>query len=243
MSPSTAPDTSKQSATISELSALLVTWKNPATGRYYLMGTLRLTHKAYSFRYFRRVKQDQNFRPIIGFSDLAKHYESSVLFPMFSSRLMSARRTDRPKWLTSLGLDESASEALILSRSLGRRVADNYELLAEPEIDPLRSCVTALTPIHGLELHEEGRLYVRAGNLRQGDEVTIRRVPNNPAHPRPLLVSTSSNILLSHIPRPLLDYVEDLNLPTDQVTASVTFVNPKRPDIHQQIQLRATWHP
>lgn len=228
--------------TISDVSSLLVTWQNPASRRYYLLGALQFSEETYRFSYYQHLKHDSGFRPIPGFPDLKKHYESAVLFPIFSSRLMSAKRLDRPKWLASLGLEETSSDLLVLSRSLGRRLADNFELLAEPEVDLTLRQMTALAPIHGLRYHDRGQDYVRAGKLAPGDELIIQHESENSADPRALLVSTASNITLGYIPRPLLDYVEGIGMPAERISASVTYVNPERAEIHQQIQIRAVWH-
>lgn len=242
MSANTVRGISNQPQTIAEVSSLLVTWQNPATRHRYLLGALRFSEDMYRFNYYQHVNQDSGFRLIPGFSDLKKHYESTVLFPLFSSQLMSAKRLDRPKWLASFGLDETSSDLLVLSRSLGRRLADNFELLAEPEVDLTHRQITALAPIHGLRYHKDGQDYVRAGKLAPGDEMIIQHESKNSADPRALLVSTTSNIALGYIPRPLLDYVEGIGMPAERISASVTYVNPERAEIHQQIQLRAVWH-
>lgn len=227
--------------TDSELSSLLVTWQNPESRRYYLMGTLQKTEKKYRFAYYPKVELEPGFRMLPGFRDSSKTYEASVLFPLFSSRLMSTKRSDRPDWLHSFDLDESATAIEILSRSLGRRVGDNIELLPEPHIDFVNRRVWGQTPIHGLRYKTDGQQMIAHGALKRGDKLTVTLETTNLGDHRARLVCTTQGVELGYLPRPLLDYLDGLGYLNGVPEATVEFVNPDRYEIHQQVQISYSW--
>lgn len=222
--------------------SLLVTWQNPETRTYFLMGHLRQTpHGPYEFTYFPGIDQQPGFRAIPGFPDTAATYSSTVLFPLFSSRLMSVRRPDRKDWLDSHGLDEDASDLTVLGRSLGRRVADRFEFYPEPEIDMAAKTVVAEVPLHGLRHHPEGLTAIDDARLHTGDILEVVPEPHNAHDARALGVCLSDGTKIGFVPRPLLDYLERGGLLRGTPAAVASHVNPRLYGFHQRVILRVTW--
>src|SRR4051794_5480803 len=70
----------------------------------------------YSFAYLRSAVERPSFRPLLGFRDVQRRYESPGLFPLFAERIMDPRRPDRPIFLAALDLSEGASPLEVLAR-------------------------------------------------------------------------------------------------------------------------------
>ncbi|MBG6083816.1 hypothetical protein [Zhihengliuella flava] len=225
-----------------EPASLLVTWQNPETRRYFLMGVLE-KHSAedYTFQYFKGVDKSDEFRMIPGFPDLHRHYRSDVLFPVFSSRLMSLRRDDRGEWLQSMGLPDDASDIHILGRTFGRRLTDHFELLAVPEVDLARRTITGTTPLHGLRHQTEGLQLVRSGGLNIGDSLQIRHEIDNVVHDEARAVLTAGGVQLGYLPWPLVEYIRMLGALKGDPSVRVAHINPSLPEFHQQILLAYEW--
>lgn len=166
---------------------LLVSWPNPKTRRYILLGRFGMTGAgAYEFKYFDSIEDNKDFRPIPGFRDPKSSYTSTVMFPFFSSRLMSSKRPDRPEWLSNMGLDANAAPFEILGRSFGRRVGDAYELFREPDLNTSAKSVAFVVPAHGLRHQDEAVLNsVNAGELAEGAPLNVVPEPENHFDPRP----------------------------------------------------------
>lgn len=71
----------------------------------------------FRFWYLPSAGEVPDFRPFLGFPDVARVYESKHLWPFFSVRVMDARRPDYSSYLQALGLTPGASPLDILSRS------------------------------------------------------------------------------------------------------------------------------
>lgn len=224
-----------------KLNSLLVTWQNPQTTRYYLMGSLQKSHSLYRFAYYPESIAASGFRKIPGFPDVQKTYESSVLFPLFSSRLMSSKRSDRKDWLRSFELSESSDDFLVLARSLGRRVGDNFELFEEPTIDLSSKKINGTCPVHGLRHQAKGMELLAAGGVTAGQPLEVVIEDSNSIDPRARLVRTISGVELGYLPRPLLDYIDGLGFLSGVPMAKIEYVNANRYELHQQIQIAYEW--
>ncbi|WP_198154235.1 HIRAN domain-containing protein [Neomicrococcus aestuarii] len=224
------------------IDSLLVTWQHPLSRKYFLAGVLgRDPSGIYTFSYYPQVSDARDFRPIPGFDNLEKNYQSRTLFPVFSTRVMSLKRPDRHDWLRSLGLTEEATEFEILGRSLGRRIADTIEVYPEPIVDFARKSIEAEVPIHGLRYHPEGVGYVDSGRLQEGDTVEIRNEPENAHDSRAQAVFTVEGVKLGYIPAPVLDYLSQCTDRKLSASGTVVHVNSALAEQHQKITLNVVW--
>lgn len=182
----------------------------------------------YSFAYLRSAVERPSFRPLLGFRDVQRRYESPGLFPLFAERIMDPRRPDRPIFLAALDLSEGASPLEVLARSGGRRAGDGIELTPVPRVaeDGRTSCTFL---VHGIR-HVEGA-GERIDSLRGGDSLRIARDHGNPVNDRALLVTEREGEPLGWVPDPLLSYVHRVQ---DQ---RLTVVRVNGPEVGTRLRL------
>lgn len=194
----------------SEITRLLVTEKDDS-GLYRPVGFLDAVDRgeevAYRFAYLQAAIRRPSFRPLLGFRDVARAYESTGLFPLFAERIMDPRRPDRPMYLAALDLADEATPLEVLARSGGQRAGDGLLLTPVPRVDRSgrTSCVFL---VHGIR-HLDGAAE-RVDSLRPGDRLRITPEPDNPVNPRALLVTEEGDRPLGWVPDALLDYVHQV---------------------------------
>jgi hypothetical protein len=93
------------------LRRLAVAWQHPVTRAIEPVGILECDEAGYRFRYVRNALRVEGFRPLLGFPDLHRTYESTRLFPLFAQRVMDARRPDYRRMLGPLSF--LAAQAVI----------------------------------------------------------------------------------------------------------------------------------
>ena len=223
---------------------LLVTWRNPNTGRYILLGRLGMTAAdSFEFKYFASVEDNKDFRPIPGFRDPKLTYTSTVMFPFFSGRLMGSKRPDRPEWLSNLGLDADAAPFEILGRSFGHRVADTYELFREPDLDLTAQTVTFVVPVHGLRHQDQAVLNsVNSGEFLEGTPLHVVPEEENPVDPRARQLLTTTGQRLGYVPSPVLDYLAMLGFESAPATAAIEHINPEHVGHHLRVIVKVAWN-
>lgn len=227
--------------TLPKANSLLVSWQNPETRAYVLLGRAVEHDGSYTFRYFPGVENNPNFRAIPGFRDVSRTYESTVLFPFFSGRIMSHRRPDRDEWLHKLGLPADAAPFEILARSFGKRVADTYEMFAEPEVDLAEDSFRFLVPVHGLKYQSEAaRELVDSGRLKEEARLRVLAEKDNAADPRAQAIFTETGERIGYVPAPVLDYV-DLLGQSGLFDATVAAVNPSSDGLHLRVLTWLKW--
>ena len=220
--------------------SLLVAWQHPQTRTYLLLG--RATASAdghFEFEYFPEVEKNVNFRAIPGFGDSGRTYSSTTLFPFFSTRIMSTRRPDRPEWLHKLHVREDAQPFEILAHSFGKRVADTYEIFAEPEVDFAAGTMGFSVPVHGLRyMSAEAKAWVDK-SLRRGDTLDVLPEPGNPKDSRAQGIWAGGQ-MLGFVPAPVLDYLDLMKRP-GTFSAEVERVNPESDGTHLRVVMSLRW--
>jgi len=187
---------------------LLVTVRRPNSagiGRYFPLGFLSHTDDLYRFSYLRSAVQDSDFRPIFGFGQTDRVYESHDLFPIFGERIMSARRPERPAYLRSLNLDDDSEPWEILGRSGGRRTGDTIEVIPEPVVAADGSFAATFL-VHGIR-HRDERNQAQISALRQGDRLILEEDPTNEANCLAVKVLNGQRVHLGFVPDPLAEFV------------------------------------
>ncbi len=101
----------------------------PQKERHITVGHLEFDGKTWTFRYDDEYKRRSDLRPIEGFDELEKVYNSSVLFPFFAVRIPDPGRDDVKRRLEEDRV--SHPEPADLLRIFGRRVVSSpaFELV------------------------------------------------------------------------------------------------------------------
>jgi len=215
---------------------LIVTRRDPRAGRPSPVGLLTCSRGTYEFAYLQMAVEAPGFRPILGFSALDRRYRSERLFPIFAERVMGARRPDRPRWLSSLGLDENAEVMEILARSGGRRKGDHLELLAVPRVEADgRTRISFL--VHGVS---HAGSFDHIGQLAAGDRLELVDDPGNPVNARAVLVSSAGERRLGWVPDPLVEFVRHVR--DRGAELRVLRVNPVELGPHQRLLVELSGH-
>jgi hypothetical protein len=227
---------------------LVVTWQHPITRAIQPVGLLAFNGSRYSFCYIENARKAQDFRPLLGFPDLAERYESDSLFPLFAQRVMDPRRPDYQRYVHRLGLDSDATPWEQIARSGGRRLGDTLQLFPEPTITNEELSCAFL--VHGIR-HIPGReieiargafevtmseLQDALGALQTGDKLQLFDEVANPVNPRAIITASPSGIPLGWVPDLL---VADLHKLIDLVRVDVSVLRINGPDAPWHLRLLA----
>ncbi len=122
------------------MKALFLAWQDSITRAWFPVGRLTYDNNWYEFVYIKGAeiaKNDSNFRGIFfPEHEFDKVYRSRELFPVFSHRIMPRSRPDYSNYIQWQNLSQTENNPLVLlSRSGGKKVTDNYEVFPEPERD------------------------------------------------------------------------------------------------------------
>jgi hypothetical protein len=177
---------------------LLVAWRAPDSA-WYPIG--RLSHNGqYQFEYLAGAKQalEHGFALLPGFPQIDARYGAPELFPLFASRVMSARRPDYPVYMQWLRLNANADAMAQLEASGGARVADSLELFAIPSQD--NGLFRSVFFLHGLR-YQGAEAIAAANALSTGDPLTLVPEPGNPHDPCAHGVVTKKGERIGYVPR------------------------------------------
>lgn len=183
---------------------LAVTWQHPRTRRYHPIGLLEQSNAGFRFAYLAGAPEVLGPRPLLGFPDYMRVYESENLFPLFAARLMDPARPERPRLLEALSLDALAGPLELLARSGGRRTGDSIELVPEPTVDE-NGATDCLFLVHGVRYAPDADAAL--ARLRRGDRLTLLDDTANPVNPLAVVVADQNLAPLGWVPDPLVNYV------------------------------------
>ncbi len=112
------------------MNEVFVSWQNPESRVWHIVGRLRKNEESYIFNYTKGVEKTSIFQPLSGMEDLKTEYFSENLFPFFANRVLSSKRPEYKEYIGWLGLNEgNADPFTILTRSEGTRGTDNYQVI------------------------------------------------------------------------------------------------------------------
>ncbi|NET11597.1 MAG: DNA-binding protein, partial [Okeania sp. SIO1H6] len=118
---------------------LFLAWQDSVTRSWFPVGSLTYKNNWYEFVYLRGAEEAKNkcgFSGIWSLNEFDKVYRSQELLPVFSHRIMKKTRPDYPDFISWQNLSETEDEPMVLlSRSGGKKVTDNYEIFPYPEQD------------------------------------------------------------------------------------------------------------
>lgn len=112
---------------------LVVAWQHPEERSIQPVGFLTRDRDVYKFAYIRNALAVRDFRPLLGFEDLHRSYQTQDLFPLFAQRAMDARRPDYQRYVQTLGLEGDPSPWEQIARSQGRREGDTHPAISRAD--------------------------------------------------------------------------------------------------------------
>lgn len=236
---------------------LAVAWQNAMTRAISPVGLLEFDGERYSFAYVRRALAVEGFRPLLGFPDLNRQYESDYLFPLFAQRVMDPRRPDHERYVRRLGLGADASPWEQMARSGGGRHGDLLQLFPEPA-SLSDGQVTCMFLLHGIR-HIPSRPLSLAGQevspvaveverrlaaLSPGDPLRLVREDRNQWNPRAVITVAADGYPLGWVPDLLLDdlYAMSGAAPAN-VPVAVEQANGPDAPAHMRVLARLTARP
>ncbi|WJL97038.1 hypothetical protein QSU92_07690 [Microbacterium sp. ET2] len=229
------------------LAQLLVKWQQPSTRALRPVGVLSFDGEVYRFSYLSSVHDLAGFRPLMGFPDLDKKYESAALFTLFKERVLDPSRPDYARYVTELDLDpERATPWELLTRSGGESAGDTLQLQPFPRKTSAGwGCRAMVAGVRHLALKEVDLGSTRSGrysaeglerllsDLHAGDELHVTREIGNTWDPAAALLVTPTGDAIGYLPNWLARLVEPFTRSdSGRCHAHVERVNP----------LDAGWH-
>jgi len=188
---------------------LYVSWRDPL-GSIHPVGLLVRKRdgqgERFVFAYLKLAEQLEQFRPLPGLPDLHRRYESDVLFPVFSNRVMPRSRPDFDALARRVDLSGDADPFEVMARSGGLRATDRIEVFSAPVRTPddRSSCLFFARGIR----HIQGAAEL-VDSLARGDELVLRDDPQNPFNSRALLLRRDGRSV-GYVPDYLVEHVHEL---------------------------------
>jgi hypothetical protein len=227
---------------------LFVSWRSHASGRIYPVGRLSWhdLDKYYEFAYIQNADEaiTDGFSPFTEFPALENSYRSTILFPMFSNRVMPISRKDFPELLQVLRLSPSTAHPMaILARTGGTRQTDKIEMFPRPSPDATPGFFTTYFLLRSLRYMEREMTEARISTLRTNEELYLKPDLQNPKNSRALRIFTNDDCQLGYLPDYLVDDVHLLNESNGEARVVVEQVNHPPIGAHHRLlcKLIARW--
>ena len=204
---------------------LYLIWKSEQSRKQYIVGQL-VKNGRFEFRYTEEIQaaMDDGFRPLLCFPDVQKVYMDNKLFSVFVSRLPDKKRKDIQNILKKYDL-EQYDDYLLLKRSGARLPIDNFEF-----IDPIMNLdenIERTFFIAGVRhyLGCNGESCEKSISVTRGDEVVLRREPDNHYDKNAVQMLDVSGHLLGYIPRYYSEGVSKMIESNKKITCHVYYVD------------------
>ncbi|WP_137168948.1 HIRAN domain-containing protein [Marinomonas sp. FW-1] len=211
-----------------------LTWQDPDSRDWHVIGVLNYENDQYSFRYTQGCKNTKNFVPFSGMDNLTKEYRSFDLFPVFQNRLLSSKRPEFPKFISWLGLDsETANSMDLLTRSGGVRGTDNLQLFPKVDLENDGHFEHVFFVHGGRYLSESSQK--RIHNISSGDNLYPCLDVQNEFDKNAILLRTNNlPEVLGYVPRYLsLELSEILRERPETVVFSVDKISSEAPESYK----------
>ncbi len=227
---------------------LVVAWQHPEERSIQPVGFLSRDDNGFKFSYIRNALAVTDFRPLLGFEDLHRSYQSEDLFPLFAQRAMDPRRPDYERYVQNLGLEGDPSPWEQIARSQGRRDGDTIQLFPEPVVD--NGEVRCLFLVHGIRHAHKGTKILNGievevtreqvesalDHLHRGDKLEIIPEPENEKNPQAVVVMGAPQVPVGWVPDLI---VEDLRRLMERADVTVTAEHINRSDAPWHLRLLA----
>lgn len=196
------------------ISELLVLWQDPSTRAMVPIGVLSFDGDVYGFEYLPAAAKQEGFRPLLGFRDLDRKYESETLFPLFEERVLDPTRPDFSRVIDELALDESeATPWELLVRTGGTSEGDTLQVTPFPHRTDSGWAVLFLaaglryfqtksvtTASGATQIYEEAEFERVLDSLHPGDSLVVTREVGNTYNPDAQLLFTEHGDVVGYLP-------------------------------------------
>ena len=213
---------------------LYLAWQAKESRRILPVGRLLRTEHGYEFAYIRAVRAAQalGFLPLMTFPDLDEVYRCAELPPLFSNRVMRPSRPDFRAHLAEFALSVQDNEPFtVLARSGGRRMTDELEVFAPPEVTPLGA--EAFFLARGVR--HIGGSEAALQDLAPGTGLYVNPEPTNPVNSAALLVQDTQGRTLGYVPDYLANELALSGGSASQLQVSTVKVNPDPAPVHHRL--------
>ena len=180
---------------------LYLIWQDKVSRRQYIVGQLSKNGQ-YEFCYSNDIEEalKVGFKLLVPFDDLNKTYYSDTLFSTFSSRLPDKKRKDIRQILAKYGLHEYDAYEL-LKASGARLPIDSLHF-----VDPILDISTAFNCDFFMAgarhyLACDGNDCLLVTELDRGDQLFLKKEPDNKQDMFAVEIITSNNKRVGYIPR------------------------------------------
>lgn len=113
---------------------LYVFWQNPESRRWFPVGILSRINGIFQFVYTRGAEKAAGFIPFGRMTDTRKRYQAQELFPLFSNRILSAKRPEFNQFIHWIAAEQTPDDPMIiLGRTGGYRATDSIVVYPKPE--------------------------------------------------------------------------------------------------------------
>lgn len=204
---------------------LYLVWKSESSREQHIVGQL-IKNGQYEFQYADDIEYAvrDGFTPLLCFPDLKKVYADTKLFPVFASRLPDKKRKDIQNILKKYDLQEY-DEYMLLKRSGARLPIDSLEFI-DPIFD-VKGSVKRIFFVAGVRHYLEcnGSQCERAFTVTRGDEVILRREPDNAYDKNAVQLLDVHERLLGYIPRYYSEGISEMLADNKKVACHVYHVD------------------
>ena len=228
------------------MKTLFLAWQDPNTRTWFPIGRLTYDGEEYQFVYVKgalAARDKCSFNGLYSFPEFNKIYKSTVIFPLFSNRIMRRSRPDYKNYIERLNIAENEDEPInILARSGGKLATDTLEVFPSPSKDK--------NGLYEIKFFARGLRYLPSASverilkLEKDELLYLEPEPDNPHDSNALILRTKNNDKVGYCPRYLnSDFLVLLKENPNHVQVRVERINPAPTPLQLRLlcNLTAEW--
>ncbi|WP_299090445.1 HIRAN domain-containing protein [uncultured Metabacillus sp.] len=188
---------------ISEITDLLLIWKDPETRSRFTVGKLTYNKDSDIYKFYYKDPElseavKHRFQNYPNFPNLKQHYEvKGNIFPSIKKRLPQPKRPDYGEILIEYGLNNTSTDMEILEATRGRLATDTFEFVKEISYKKGQS--------FEVTFDLAGARYADFQNvcdtLKVGDTISMELDPANEHDDNAVMVLSSDSVKLGYVPK------------------------------------------
>ncbi|MEM7555751.1 MAG: HIRAN domain-containing protein [Cyanobacteria bacterium P01_A01_bin.84] len=211
------------------MKTLFLAWQDPNSRTWYPIGRLTYDGEEYKFVYLKgavEARDKCSFNGLYSFPEFHCVYKSTIVFPLFSNRVMPRSRPDYKNYIERLNIPENEDEPIdILARSGGKKATDTLEVFPCPTKNE--------NGLYEIKFFARGLRYFPSCSVErilkfEPDELLyISHELQNPYDSKALMLCTEDHHCVGYCPRYLNnDFIVLMEENPNHVKVQVERVNP-----------------